>query len=111
MLSTLLEGLYNKTTTIISNFEMASFEQLEEVSQLRSELIEWLQLQSSNPLTVKQKEMLQEILGYDDLVFLKMNQLKQEAARQLGGITQAKRQKDAYEFSGPNDSFLFDRRK
>ncbi|WP_339318582.1 hypothetical protein [Paenibacillus sp. FSL R10-2734] len=108
----LIESLKELTLGITDRLEETTYEELEAFVEDRQELVDSIAEQTaickSSPA---QKQEINRILEFDNVILDRMNALRLEAQDWLQKRNQAKVQRSAYEAAYTPDSFLMDRRK
>lgn len=108
----LIGQLEELNETVVCRLEETEYEELIEfVDRRQSVLDEMTVLMLRSTLTSAQKQRIQKLLQYDELIRGRMELLKQEASDWLRQRDQAKVQRSAYESAYSQDSILMDRRK
>ncbi|CAM4477165.1 hypothetical protein FHS16_004718 [Paenibacillus endophyticus] len=77
--------------------------------QLRDEVIPVLQRRPK--LEEDEKRMLRKIVGYDEVMVARMNELKQEAAAMIIKVNKTRIQKNSYDSNSPSESYFIDQKK
>jgi len=101
--------LNNLTDQIVQDIEHITYEDLAEFADRREELVERLSLQKQY-LTDQDKERLQKLAQYDQLIMNKMIDFKQEAGEWIRKQNMITVQKSAYNSYHAADGMFFDRR-
>ncbi|WP_339799072.1 hypothetical protein MKY19_28110 [Paenibacillus sp. FSL R5-0744] len=108
----LILSLDQLTRSIVNRLQETTYEELELFVEDRQELVDSIAKQVALcPTTSAQKQEINRILEYDNVILDRMNALRLEAQDWLQKRKQAKVQRSAYEAAYTPDSFLMDRRK
>ncbi|GKU76814.1 hypothetical protein [Paenibacillus sp. L3-i20] len=101
--------LLNETKRMIERIDMIDEDDLNELLELRDDVIS--KLSSISPLSLDEKEMLQEIRQYDNAIIGRMEFLKEEASQGLAKLKASQMQKNMYEQLSPSESYFIDRKE
>lgn len=101
--------LIDLTEQIVQDIEHTTYEDLAEFADRREELVERLSMQKQY-LTDRDKERLQSLAQYDQLILNKMTGFKQEAGEWIRKQNMITVQKSAYNSYHAADGMFFDRR-
>jgi len=108
----LILSLDQLTRSIVNRLQETTYEELELFVEDRQELVDSIAEQADIcQSTPAQKQEINRILEYDNVILDRMNALRLEAQDWLQKRNQAKVQRSAYEAAYTPDSFLMDRRK
>ncbi|WP_313639234.1 flagellar protein FliT [Paenibacillus sp.] len=108
----LILSLDQLTRGIVDHLQEISYEELEFFVEDRQEIVDSIAEQAEIcKSTPAQKQEINRILEYDNVILDRMNALRLEAQDWLQKRNQAKVQRSAYEAAYTPDSFLMDRRK
>lgn len=108
----LIQSLRELTLDITDRLDETTYEELELFVEDRQELVDSIAEQAEIcKSTPAQKQEINRILEYDNVILDRMNALRLEAQDWLQKRNQAKAQRSAYEAAYTPDSFLMDRRK
>jgi hypothetical protein len=108
----LIQSLKELTSGITDRLDETTYEELELFVEDRQELVDSIAEQTEIcKSTSAQKQEINRILEYDNVILDRMNALRLEAQDWLQKRNQAKVQRSAYEATYTPDSFLMDRRK
>lgn len=108
----LIQSLRELTLGITDRLNETTYEELELFVEDRQELVDSIAEQAGIcQSTPAQKQEINRILEYDNVILDRMNALRLEAQDWLQKRNQAKVQRSAYEAAYTPDSFLMDRRK
>ncbi|WP_171056263.1 hypothetical protein [Paenibacillus sinopodophylli] len=107
MSGTLIE-LYETTLELARRLEDTSVDEWMDLIQLRDEVIPILQLRPE--LEEEEKRMLRIIVGYDEVMVARMNELKEEAAAMIIKVNKTRIQKNSYDSSSSSESYFIDRK-
>lgn len=104
-----IANLYDTTMRLVERIDEADSDELSNLIELRDEIIHELQLISVIPEDGKQ--MLRKIGEFDEVIFTRMNGLRDEASRGLEKIKKTRMQKQVYEQSYVPESYFVDRKE
>lgn len=108
----LIQSLKELTSGITDRLDETTYEELELFVEDRQELVDSIAEHAEIcKSTSAQKQEINRILEYDNVILDRMNALRLEAQDWLQKRNQAKVQRSAYEAAYTPDSFLMDRRK
>jgi len=108
-MSDILERLYAETVRIAQSGVVEDADQLELLLQLRQEAID--ELSSLAEIPTEQKQLIDKIRTYDDVIIHLMTASREEASKALEKINQSRVQKDRYESQYDAESYFIDKRK
>jgi hypothetical protein len=97
----LIEHLYESDDSRLIHF----------VEQREWILNQFLQAVNQTQLTEEQKNRIEELLSYDNLITARMQVLKEEASIQVNKVAAGRVQKSGYDAEIQFDSVLFDEKK
>jgi hypothetical protein len=108
-----LERLEALTRSVYERLELVDYEELSAFVTQRELIIqEGKSSFNHSPLSSVYRKKVDDILAMDSKIVGRMEQLKQEAAVQLGKLSTARSQRSSYERSiENNDGLFFDTRK
>ncbi|WP_017815469.1 hypothetical protein [Paenibacillus shenyangensis] len=107
-----IAALSKVTEQVTQGIFQLSYEDMETFISERESLIASLNdYFEEHPITSTDKEQIEHILSYDEVISSRMHELKNEAANWLTQRSVAKSQRSAYEMSYSADSMLMDRKK
>lgn len=99
-------------TTLLEKLPNCDYELLLDYVDKRENLLKEIQEQLvQSRITSFQKEKITSLIGFDDVIRSRMEQLRLEAEQWLMKRNQAKTQRNAYEVGYAPESILMDRRK
>ncbi|MEC0171899.1 hypothetical protein [Paenibacillus graminis] len=109
VINTYIDELERTTIDLISIITTVSYEQLEQFSECRYQLVRKIE-QNKEDLSEDAKKRLIKLKSYDLMILQKMDQFKIEASEWLLKQEMIKVQKTAYVTSYSAESILFDRK-
>lgn len=105
----LLNQLEELTENLVANLDSADYVHLEQFVEIREQYMqEFKELGLSNEDVIPYQEQIQRIIGYDEPILERMNQLKEEAQRGIDRTQQVKKQQKIYETNYTPDSLFYD---
>lgn len=108
----LIRNLDQLTREVVERLDETTYEELELFVEDRQEFVDSIAEQAEIcKSTPAQKQEINRILEYDNVILDRMNALRLEAQDWLQKRNQAKAQRSAYEAAYTPDSFLMDRKK
>ncbi|MGK9252690.1 MULTISPECIES: hypothetical protein [Paenibacillus] len=102
-----LKYLQEYTEQLAQQLYKVEYEQLEELVDLREEVLNGIQ---DGELTEKDRSRIQVLLSFDGQILSRMVELKEEASMALLKINQSRFQKNAYEQTSVQGSYFIDKR-
>jgi hypothetical protein len=106
----LLVEVLTDTLRLVEQGESLVYEAYVELTDIREKLVD--EIQGGLVLSPDEKILLKQIIDQDEVILLRMQELKNEAESGIHRINDSKKQKDAYSgISSYNDSFMFDKKK
>lgn len=105
MLEALL-SLYNKTRDVAMAPDDVFIDQIEELIELREQIIRELSLKPS--IADEEKVYIRQISEFDNKVNMRMTHLRDEASKELRIINNTRKQKSGYDLHQPNESYFID---
>ncbi|WP_341279870.1 hypothetical protein [Paenibacillus sp. FSL H8-0537] len=103
-----LQSLYDQTLYIAEHIQEASYEELVELADFRTEIVNKLQ---QTQVSEEMKAVIRLIGEYDDTILKRMQELKDEAATSLNKIKLHRMQKQKYEQAYNAESYFVDLRE
>jgi hypothetical protein len=109
----LLKQLEQISLDLIHNLKFTSLEEVEQFMERREAIFTKLQPFEVLPVDkYKYKDIVNRILSYDPIIVARMQQLKQEAEKELNKFTSGRLQKSAYDGEHQTaDGIFFDQKK
>lgn len=102
-----LKYLQEYTEQLAQQLYKVEYEQLEELVDLREEVLNGIQ---DGELTEEDRSRIQVLLSFDGPILSRMVELKDEASMALLKINQSRSQKNAYEQTSLQGSYFIDKR-
>lgn len=100
--------LYDTTMKLVSYIDSTETEQLLNLIELRENVIRALGAQDN--LSTEERDILREIVRFDDLIASRMMVLKDETANKLNNLKRTKVQKNKYEQAYISESYFIDKK-
>ncbi|MCM3128286.1 hypothetical protein ACFQ3J_18300 [Paenibacillus provencensis] len=102
-----LDQLETQAASIVNRLEQITFEELERFTEEREELVNLMQVHSTQ-INTASKDRIKVLLDYDTAILAKMNLFKLEASDWLNRKATIKEQRTAYNNNYTPDSMFFD---
>lgn len=101
-----VQVLYEKTLQVMSSIQIVTAEQLEELLELRDEVI--AVLSQSPVISLEDKEYINQLTQFDEPIIKRMNVLKDEAAQGIKKIDNNRKQRSSYDAQYDGTSYFID---
>jgi hypothetical protein len=109
----LLRQLETLSTALLNDFQGITFEDLTDYMTEREDIFASLEQIKTDPNDkIKYKDLINRILSFDPIIVAKMEQLKDEAKKELNKVSSGRIQKNAYDGQVQStDGIFFDQKK